>query len=53
MGKSTERQRSASSFAPFAYFLFQVIKQTVMTIVYGVTFVGGREQIKVSLLAIA
>ncbi len=28
----------------------QVVKQTVMTVVYGVTFVGGRQQIEVKII---
>ena len=27
--------------------LLQVVKQTVMTVVYGVTWVGGRRQVEV------
>lgn len=30
------------------YNMYQVVKQTVMTVVYGVTWVGGRLQIAVS-----
>ena len=29
--------------------ILQVVKQTVMTVVYGITWVGGRQQIAVSL----
>ena len=44
--------RYASHVPSLVYLLaelaLQVVKQTVMTIVYGVTWVGGRQQIAVS-----
>ena len=32
----------------FGFLVLKVVKQTVMTVVYGVTFVGGRLQIEVT-----
>lgn len=44
--KTNERYETASSWIALKFTRMQVVKQTVMTSVYGVTFVGARKQIQ-------